>query len=229
MKKVVIFGSGYFAQVVYVYLSRDSAYEVAGFTVNQKYLTQKKVMGLEVVPFEGIEDVYPPDQYPMFIAISFGRLNKARSEIYKICRDKGYTLISYVSSKAAQWGEIEVGDNCLILENSVIQPFVRIGNDVIIWSGAFIGHHSKIEDHCFIAAHAVISGHVMVGSHCFVGVNATIRDEVTVAPECIIGAGALIMKDTKEHEVYAGKAIDPVVVPNPELRSYLLTGHRKLR
>jgi sugar O-acyltransferase (sialic acid O-acetyltransferase NeuD family) len=224
MKKVVIFGSGNFAQVVYVYLSKDSPYEVVAFTVHEEYRSEKKIMGLDVVPFEQIEDAYPPEQFAMFVAVGFRKVNKERAEIYNICKNKGYQLISYISSKASHLGEIEVGDNCFIFENNVIQPFVKIGNNVIIWSGSLVGHNSSIGDHCFIGSHAVISGHVKIGPYCFVGVNATIRDEVAVAAECIIGAGALILKDTKEQEVYASKATDPLPVTSPEMRSYLLTG-----
>ena len=48
----------------------------------------------------------------------------------------GYELISYVSSKAIVWPSAEIGDNCLIMEGNIIQPYARVGNDVVMWSGA---------------------------------------------------------------------------------------------
>ena len=209
MKKVIIFGTGYFGRLVHVYLSKDSRYEIAAFTLNEAYITDRNIMGVDVVPFETIQDTYPPDKYTMFIAVGYQRVNQARAEIYNLSKEKGYELISYINSKVTQWGEIVVGDNCFIFENNVIQPFVKIGNDVIMWSGNHLGHDSIIEDHCFIASHAVISGNVTIGAHCFIGVNATVRDKIKVAPNCIIGAGALILKDTKYGEVYAGQGTKP--------------------
>jgi len=220
MKKVLVFGTSYLGRLVYVYLSKDSPYEVAAFTLNEAYIVDKEFMGLDVTPFETIEEVYPPDQYSMFVAVGYKRVNKARAEIYNACKQKGYELISYINSKATQWGEIEVGDNCFIFENNVIQPFVKIGNNVIIWSGNHIGHDSTIQDHCFIASHAVISGNVTIGSYCFIGVNATFRDGINVAPECVIGAGALILRDTKKGEVYAGRHTDPKNILSSELKSF---------
>jgi sugar O-acyltransferase (sialic acid O-acetyltransferase NeuD family) len=220
MKKVVLFGTGDFARVAAVYLRTDSAYEVAAFTANENRITERRLLDLDVVPFETIEQTHPPDQFAMFVAIGFKRLNKARAEIYNQCKAKGYELISYINSKAVQWGEITVGDNCFIFENNVLQPFVRIGNDVIIWSGNHIGHDSVIGDHCFIASHAVISGNVKIGSHCFIGVNATFRDGITVGPECVIGAGALILKDTKPGEVYAAEGTPASKVPSSRLKSF---------
>jgi len=95
-----------------------------------------------------------------------------------------------------------VGDNCFILEDNTIQPFVRIGNNVTLWSGNHIGHDAIIEDHCFLTSHVVVSGFTRVGYNSFIGVNATLRNAITIAPETLIGAGAIIMKDTVAQGVY---------------------------
>lgn len=207
-KKVVIFGNTGFAQVVHFYLSNDSPFEAAAFTVDDIYLKEKKLDGLSIVPFEIVEDQYPPDDYAMFIAIGYQKRNKLRAKKYHEAKKKGYDLISYVSSKSVIWTE-DIGENCFILENQVIQPFVKIGNNIIIWSGNHIGHHSIIEDHCFITSHVVISGNVRIKSYCFLGVNSTLRDGITVASESLIGAGSLIMEDTIEKGVYKAESTKP--------------------
>lgn len=203
MKPVVIFGTGDFARVACAYLQRDSPREVAAFTVHRRFLTGESLLDLDVVPFESLVDTHPPADYDMFVAIGFSGVNKRRAEVYSHCKELGYELISFVSSQVHAIAELELGDNCFIFEDNVIQPFVRIGNDVILWSGNHVGHDAVIGDHVFIASHAVISGNVTIGNHCFVGVNATFRDGVTVAADCVIGAGALIMKDTEQGGVYA--------------------------
>lgn len=220
MKKVVIFGAGSLARLAYFYLSEDSSYEVAAFTVNEKYLGEGKLLGVDVVPFERIEETHPPERFAMFVAIGYKRVNKARAEVYNNCKSKGYELISYLSSKATYWDHIEIGDNCLIREHSVIQPFAKIGNDVIIGS-ACIGHDSIIGDHCYIANQAAIAGNVKIGPYCFVGVNATIRDGITLAPECVIGAGAIILKDTEEGGVYPGQKAEKAPFTSSKLRSFM--------
>ena len=137
-------------------------------------------------------------------------MNRARRQVYELCKQKGYELISYVSSRADRAAEVELGDNVFVFENNVLQPFVRIGCNVILWSGNHIGHDATIEDHCFIASHAVISGHVTIGESSFVGVNATIRDGVNVAADCVIGAGALIMEDTERGGVYPVRGTEQI-------------------
>jgi sugar O-acyltransferase (sialic acid O-acetyltransferase NeuD family) len=209
MSNVVLFGTGDFAQVACEYLRRDSPHDVVAFTVHERYVEETELLGLPVVPFERLEELYSPSTCAMFVAVGFSGVNKTRRAMYDECRSKGYELISYVSSKAIHLGEVALGDNSFVFEANVIQPFVRIGSNVIIWSGNHIGHHSRIEDHCFIASHAVISGNVTIGEETFVGVNATFRDGVTVAPRCLIGAGALIMKDTEEGGVYSVRGTEP--------------------
>jgi sugar O-acyltransferase (sialic acid O-acetyltransferase NeuD family) len=200
---VVLFGIGDFAQVALEYLRRDSPHDVVAFTVHERYIESRELLGVPVVPFECLEETHPPSQCAMFVAVGFSRVNRTRRDLYDECKGKGYELISYVNSKAIHWGDLEYGANCFVFEANVIQPYVRLGNDVILWSGNHIGHHARIGDHCFIASHVVISGGVTIGEETFVGVNATFRDGVTVGPRNVIGAGALIMKDTEEGSVYS--------------------------
>jgi sugar O-acyltransferase (sialic acid O-acetyltransferase NeuD family) len=218
-KELVIFGTGDFARIASVYLAKDSPHEVVAFTVHEAQRQSPQLLGKPVVPFERIEELYPPASHAMFVAVGYRRVNKLRAEVYHACKDKGYELISYVNSRAMTWGEIEIGDNCFVFEGNVIQPFVKIGNDVIVWSGNHLGHDTTIGNHCFIASHAVISGNVKIGDYCFVGVNATLRDGVSVGPESVIGAGALILKDAPARSVFQGSAAELSPVPSHRLRA----------
>ena len=220
MAKVVIFGATEMALLSHFYLTHDSSYEVIAFTVNKDYLEEDTLSGLPVVPFEEVESVYPPGEHEMLVAVFYGRVNRTRAEIYSKAKAKGYRLASYVSSKAITWPGLVIGDNCMILENSVVAPFVEIGNDVII-SGSSIGHHSIIKDHCFIASNTVILGGVTIEPYCFLGGNTTIRDGVTIARECIIGAGVSINKSTQERGVYVSKPPELLPKSSDELSRWL--------
>jgi sugar O-acyltransferase (sialic acid O-acetyltransferase NeuD family) len=203
MSKVVIFGTGKIADQAYFYLTNDSPDEVVAFTVDQAYLNVKENFGLPVVPFEEIERRYPSAEFKMFVAVGwFAEFNKFRARKYEECKARGYQLISYVSSRAANIGQVAVGDNCFVLEFAVIQPCSKIGNDVFIWSGNHIGHHAEIGDHCYIAGNAMISGNATIEPYCFIGVSATIGHEITIGRESFIGAGSLVTKNAKPGSVF---------------------------
>jgi len=218
MEKLVIFGAGQIAEVARFYFENDSQYRVEAFTVDAAYLREASVGGLPVVAFEELAKKYPPDQYRIFVAMSYHRVNALRAEKLASAESLGYRAASYLSSKATAWPGLELGPNCFILEDNTIQPFARIGRNVTLWSGNHIGHHAVIGDHVFVASQAVISGAVTVGDYSFVGVNATIRDNVRIGRSCVIGAGALILQDTKDLEVYVGEASSASKVPSNRLR-----------
>jgi len=202
MAKLVIFGAGDIARLAHYYFSRDSEHEVVAFTVDEKYRAADSFLDLPLVAFEEVAKRYTPGDYKMFVALSYARMNKLREEKYRAAQENGYELVSYVSSRCSFLTDNPVGDNCFILEDNTIQPFVKIGNNVTLWSGNHIGHDAVIEDHCFLASHIVVSGYVRIGNNCFIGVNATLRNSITIAPETLIGAGAVIMKDTVAKGVY---------------------------
>ena len=202
MAKLIIFGAGDIARLAQYYFTHDSEHEVAAFTVDQKYIKEESFLKLPLVAFEDVAKRYPPRDYKMFVAMSYAKMNKLRAEKYYQAKQLGYELVSYVSSRCSFLTEYAVGENCAILEDNTIQPFVRIGNNVTLWSGNHIGHDAVIEDHCFLASHIVVSGYVRIRNNCFIGVNATLRNSITIAPETLIGAGAVIMKDTVEQGVY---------------------------
>jgi sugar O-acyltransferase (sialic acid O-acetyltransferase NeuD family) len=202
MAKLVIFGAGDIARLAHYYFTRDSEHEVVAFTVDQAYRQGETFLDLPLVDFEDVTRLYPPADHKMFVAVSYAKMNKVRAQKYHQAKNMGYELLSYVSSHCTFLTDYPVGDNCFILEDNTIQPFVRIGNDVTLWSGNHIGHDSNIEDHVFIASHIVVSGHCAIGPYCFIGVNATLRNSITIAPETLIGAGAVIMKDTVDKGVY---------------------------
>lgn len=209
--KILIFGIGDIAQLAHYYFIHDSDYEVEGFTVDKAYITQDSFEGLPVVPFESIQNLYPPNQYQMFIALSYSEMNKLRERKYNEAKEKGYKLVSYISSKCNYLSTFEPGDNCFIFEDNTIQPFVKIGNNVTLWSGNHVGHHSTIADHNFISSHVVISGHCTIEPNCFLGVNSTVGHNVILARETLLGGGVVMTKSTKPKGVYV--APKPIELP----------------
>ena len=202
MPNLIIFGAKEIAEVAHFYFSRDSQYTVKAFTVDADYMDSSLFQGLPVIPFAEIEQRFPAKDFAMFIALGYGKINESRKKKYLQAKSLGYRLASYLCSKSFHWGTNPIGDNTMILESVVIQPFVSIGNNVFIWSGSHIGHHATIKDHSFITSHVVIGGGTEIGEQCFLGINSTVRDHIKVADRSIIGAGAIIMNDAPADGIY---------------------------
>jgi len=210
MSKLIIVGEGETAELAYEYFTHDSPHEVVAFSAERAYMQKSALVGLPVVAFEEVERHYQPGEYVAFVAVSYTQLNRVRTRLYREAKRKGYTLASYVSSRAFVWHNVQIGENCFIMEHNVLQYAVRVGNNVVLWSGNHIGHQTVIRDNVFISSHVVVSGYCEVGENCFLGVNSAIANNVCIAKNCLIGMGAVIHKNTQERKVYVGNPGKPI-------------------
>jgi sugar O-acyltransferase (sialic acid O-acetyltransferase NeuD family) len=208
--RIVVVGDGETAELAYEYFTHDSPHEVVGFSVEREYRKKSEMFGLPVVDFEEIEARFPPASHRAFVAVSYVKLNRVRARLFGEAKRKGYRLATYVSSRAFVWHNVEIGENCFIFENNVVQYAVKIGDNVVLWSGNHIGHQTVIKDNVFISSHVVVSGYCEVGENCFLGVNSSIADNVKIARDCLIGMGSVIHKDTEERKVYVGIPGKPI-------------------
>jgi len=218
MKKLIIFGIGEQAELAYFYFKNESDYQVAGFTVDREYVKSPTFIdGLPVIEFEELSSRFLSTEYEVFVAVGYTKINKVRAKKFYILKEMGYKLASFVSAKATNYAK-SIGENCFILEDNTIQPFVEIGNNVTLWSGNHIGHHSIIEDHCFITSHVVISGGCTIGEYTFIGVNSTLRDHIAIGRSNMIGAGCLILSNTEDKNVFMVKDTEVSRVPSNRLK-----------
>lgn len=218
-RRLVIVGDSLFAEIAHEYFTHDSPYEVVGFAVESEYRKRDTLHDLPIVDFEFVTDRFPPDEHSVYVALVYTQLNRLRARLMEASKELGYSLASYISSRAFVWRNVEVGEHCFVFENNVVQPFVTLGNNVVLWSGNHIGHHSRIRDNCFISSHVVISGSVDVGENSFLGVNSTLVNDISIGRDTWLGPNVTITRDVTPGSVYR--------CPRSELRdksSYQLFG-----
>jgi sugar O-acyltransferase (sialic acid O-acetyltransferase NeuD family) len=202
-RKLVIVGDRVFAEIAHEYFTHDSEYEVVGFSVEREYVRSDRFRDLPMVPFEDLERAFDPAGHSVHVAITYAQVNRVRARLAGEARDRGYSLASYVSSRAFVWRNVAMGEHCFVFEDNTVQPFVRIGSNVVLWSGNHIGHHSRIGDNCFVSSHVVVSGGVEVGANTFLGVNATLVNDISVGRDCWIGPSVTLTRSVEPGSFYA--------------------------
>jgi sugar O-acyltransferase (sialic acid O-acetyltransferase NeuD family) len=218
-KKLVIFGIGKIAEVIYYYAKEECGFEVVSFCVDMSFKNIETFKGLPVIIFSEVENLYPPIDNEMFIAIGYHDLNDLRELKCNEAIAKGYNLVSIISPKAQLPTNVLVGWNCFIMPPALIHPWVVIKNNVFIFSGAMVAHHSVIEDNCWLTSCCNISGNVHLGANTFVAVNATIGHSVTIGKSCFLGANSLVVKNLEDERVMIEESSKPI----------RLTSHQFLR
>ena len=213
VKKLIIFGTGNFAQMAHYFFDCDSDYQPAAFTVDGDYLEQDSFRGLPVIAFEQVQQLYPPEDYEMFLAMGLRDVNQRRKEKIEAAEAAGYTLASYISSKATLHPDLTVEPHTWIMEEAHVHPFATIGRGSIVWSRSTVGFKSSIGEYCWISA-GLVGESVTVGDCTFIGLGATVASFVSVGKSNLIGAGAVIHSDTKDNEIYKGPHSKPSRVPS---------------
>jgi sugar O-acyltransferase (sialic acid O-acetyltransferase NeuD family) len=219
MGKVILWGTGQIAQVVLHYLEHDSEHEVAAFCMDREYVKEPEFRGRPVAAFQDIEKLYPPSEYKMAIPIGYKRLNKIREERYLAAKAKGYSFITYISSKSV-CDAASVGENTFIFPCCVIGPYTTIGNNCIFWTSTCLGHHIAVEDNCFFSSPKV-SGNTRIGKNSFLATNVTIGDTLEIGEYCFIGASALVTKSIPDGSVVAVKQTPVLPVKSWDMEDIL--------
>jgi sugar O-acyltransferase (sialic acid O-acetyltransferase NeuD family) len=213
VRPLILLGCGNFAQTAHYYFARDSDYQVVAFTVDAEFLEQDSFLGLPVVPFEEVEKRFAPSTHHLFVAMGLREVNRRRAAKLAEAEAKGYTMASYVSSRAIVPAELKAGPNTWIMENAHVHPFATIGRNAIIWGSSAVGVKSQIGDHCWISG-AIVGDSVTVGEGTFLGLGSVIASFVTVGKHNLIGAGALVLKNTQDEQIYPGLASEASAVPS---------------
>jgi sugar O-acyltransferase (sialic acid O-acetyltransferase NeuD family) len=208
MSNIVVFGAGKIAEVIHSYIDADGQTSIAGFTCDRAFMTDSQFHGLPLVAFEEVQDVFPPAEFSMLVAIGYQDLNRLRAKRCRMAQQKGYRLISWLSPRAHASPTCNIGVNCVVLDGAILQPYARLGDDVFVWNGAVVGHHAIIGDHCWLPSNCTISSTVSVEPCCFFGVNSAIGQGITIGARSIIGAGAVITRSTAPDGVYISRDTD---------------------
>lgn len=221
MARVVIFGTGRGADTAYRYLSRDTGHDICAFTVDARFVSDRTFHGRPVVPYEELLHRFPPGDAHLFVPLGFQQMNRLRAARYLDGKAKGYTFISYVSSRVSSLEPPQVGENCLVLPGQVFDLDVTIGNNVTLWSGNHIGDRSVIEDHAWLSSDVTLAGDVRIGEGAFLGVNCSVSNGVTIGARTFVGAQALVDRDTPPDSVWLAPAGRSVPVPSEKFLAML--------
>lgn len=220
MKKVILAGNSITADILNSYLRQDDRYQVVALTVDDDYVAQGGIQGLETIALSKLNSVYAPQDCAIIMAMGYNDINRSRESMFYRLKEMGYHIETYVHRDAKVYTEHPLGEGCCILPSAVIEPHVQLGANSMIWANVTLAHHSSVAENCWVASGAILSGSAKVERNAFVGVNATIVNEVVVGEYCIIGAGALITKNTKASSVHLARSGEEHRFPSQDYVKY---------
>ena len=145
--RLFIFGDGNFADMAHYLFSTDSAYEVAGFTVDAAFLKRERFNGLPVIAYEALRRSADRSQVTVYVAIGVSGVNAVRAAKVAQVQADGFRLASFVSSHARVPPGFAAQANTMIMDQVNIHPKVQIGADTVVWSNSRIALNAQIGNH----------------------------------------------------------------------------------
>ncbi|MET0181904.1 MAG: acetyltransferase [Caulobacterales bacterium] len=220
---VLIYGNGAVARLLFSYIRRER--EVLGFTVDDHVTGgATEFCGRPLYPFSAVQDVHPPRDREMIIAVGFIEMNRLRLKKAQEARAKGYRLTSYVEPALIRHDGVSIGENTIILDCTSIHPGSAIGDSVFITSNVNIGHDCTIGDGAWINAGVSIAGGCTIGKGVFFGVNACVAQSVTIGDFAFLGAAGLADKDVSEGAVLIAQPATPIRLKSQDFLRFARIG-----
>lgn len=201
MEKAIIFGADQFAEILYYFLQQEDKVDISAFVVDRQYRQSDVYLGLPLVDFEAVEQMYPPAEHGIYIALGYTNMNAAREIKYRQAQEKGYRILSYIHPSAVINAK-SVGDGLIVMENVTIGYDCQIGDGNVFWANAHVAHHTKMGNFNFFTISVAVAGNIIIGNNCFFGNNCTIKNGIYIADKTLIGAGCYLAQDTHPYEVH---------------------------
>ena len=215
---LLLYGNGSFAQLLKWYIDHDDPREIEAVTVEKKYITEPYFERIKVLPFEQIQEYYPPEETEILLGVGYNQMNMVRQRIFEECKKKGYSIAQYIHSTAVLC-EPQMGEGNIILEDTLVEPFVKIGCGNIIWCKDSIAHNAEIGNYNTLSTMVAVNGFSKTGNNCFLGSGCVIRDKIQIADYTLVGAAAYVSKSTEKYAVVA--APKGIVLPGKKSVDFL--------
>ncbi len=218
MQDLVLFGVSGFSKIVAELIAEAGRYRVVGFTQDGDQISE--FLGLPVVPFEKLEESFPPNKFHALVAVGYSKMNQVRQQKYLELKARGYSMGSYCCPRQHIPSTVSLGEHHLILDENSLQPHCRVGDNVILWSRNVIGHESEIGSHCFLSSGVIVSGFAKLGEGCFLGPTTVVAANVALGDRVFLGPGAIASEDLADESVLVGPKSDLRKIPSRRLPKF---------
>lgn len=192
MRNLLIFGDNQFAERISKYIILEGRDKLLGFTQERQFISRNNINGYPVIPFEELRMVVS-DDFEIILGIGYAQLNAIREKVFHKCKNIGYKIANYISTRAMCYSD-NIGDGNFISPGVLIGPDCIIGDGNFLASCAILSHDNKIGNYNFISTNVVFGGFANVEDRCFFGLNSTVKDNVTIAADNLIGSAANVLK-----------------------------------
>jgi len=206
MTKIVIFGSGYHAKVIFSEVIKLKKFKFLGFVDDYK---KKK----ELIISSNKKNYYNLGSIKEVISkknnlkgiIGVG-LNFVREKIVKDIKkiNNNFKFQKIISKDAIINSNVSIDEGTLICSGAIINTGTSIGKHCIINTSCSIDHDNKFSDFSSAGPGVITGGNVEVGYKSYLGLGSLVIHKVKILDNTVVGIGSLVNKDCEKNSIYYG-------------------------
>jgi len=123
LKDLIMIGTGSFAKLLSYYVTEYGGRRIAAFSVDSAYINENRtfVLGVNVYPLESVEKTFPPDRFEVILGVGYSKMNQVRKDLFSRCKQKGYTIASFIHPTAVVSKDAKMGEGNILLEQVIVK------------------------------------------------------------------------------------------------------------
>jgi sugar O-acyltransferase (sialic acid O-acetyltransferase NeuD family) len=142
--------------------------------------------------------------------------SKVRQRIAEACAAQNIEPFALIANSVILLDSNEIGEGCMISEQTIITSNVRIGRFFQANNQCNISHDCVIGDYVTLAPGVKCNGNVTIGDHAYIGAGALIKQgrhgkPLLIGAGAVVGMGAVVTKDVEPHTTVVGNPAKPLV------------------
>lgn len=190
--------------------------ELAGGNVEILFVVEgqenvSEVNGYRLISLEAFLALHGHKRFNVAIGAS-----KARQRIADICLARKVEPFSVFARTAILLDNNEIGEGCMVSEQTIITSNVKIGRFFQANCQCNISHDCVIGDYVTFAPGVKCNGNVTIGDHAYIGAGALIKQgrydkPLVIGEGAVVGMGAVVIRDVEPYSIVVGNPARPMV------------------
>ena len=206
MKNLIIIGTGGVGRETALIIEEinniSKEWNLLGFVDDNKNIHGKTINGYKVL---GGSEYITDYKDEIYVVCGISNYKIKKSIIEKIKNTNHMAKFPNIIHPSVKLNRtVEIGEGCIIYENTVITANIKIGNHVIISPKCGIGHDSILHDYVTLLWNVNISGNVVLEEGVTMGSGSTIIQGKKIEVGSFIGAGAVVIENIKPFKKAVG-------------------------
>lgn len=199
MKSLLLVGGGGHCHSCIDVIESTKTYEIEG--VVELTASSELVIGYPVIGSNNDLPQLIKNSKLALITVGQIKTPNPRIKLFNLLKQLGAELPIVVSPKAHISKHSFIDEGSIVMHGAIVNSSVQIGRNCIVNSQSLLEHGVKVDDHCHISTGALVNGDVTIGRGSFVGSGAVIKEGVRVGDNVIIGAGQVVLRDVPNDAV----------------------------